>query len=61
MGLDVRVWFNPSLESRAFMIPGILALLLLVVTTNLSSMAIVREKELGTLEQLNVTPLARWS
>src|SRR5688572_16036382 len=42
------------------MIPGILALLLLVVTTNLSSMAIVREKELGTLEQLNVTPLARW-
>ena len=42
------------------MIPGILALLLLVVTTNLSSMAIVREKELGTLEQLNVTPIARW-
>ena len=56
----VRVWFNPRLESRDFMIPGILALLLLVVTTNLSSMAIVREKELGTLEQLNVTPLARW-
>jgi ABC-2 type transport system permease protein len=57
---DVRVWFNPRLESRDFMIPGILALLLLVVTTNLSSMAIVREKELGTLEQLNVTPIARW-
>jgi ABC-2 type transport system permease protein len=56
----VRVWFNPALESRVFMIPGILALLLLVVSTNLSSMAIVREKELGTLEQLNVTPLARW-
>jgi ABC-2 type transport system permease protein len=57
---EIRVWFNPSLESRFFMIPGILALVLLVVTTNLSSMAIVREKELGTLEQLNVTPLARW-
>jgi ABC-2 type transport system permease protein len=57
---EVRVWFNPGLESRDFMIPGILALLLLVVTTNLSSMAIVREKELGTLEQLNVTPIARW-
>ena len=42
------------------MIPGIVALLLLVVTTNLSSMGIVREKELGTLEQLNVTPLGRW-
>jgi ABC-2 type transport system permease protein len=60
IGAEVRVWFNPRLESRDFMIPGILALLLLVVTTNLSSMAIVREKELGTLEQLNVTPLARW-
>ena len=60
VGADVRVWFNPGLESRDFMIPGILALLLLVVTTNLSSMAIVREKELGTLEQLNVTPIARW-
>jgi ABC-2 type transport system permease protein len=60
VGADVRVWFNPRLESRDFMIPGIVALLLLVITTNLSSMAIVREKELGTLEQLNVTPLARW-
>jgi ABC-2 type transport system permease protein len=57
---DIRVWFNPTLESRHFMIPGILALVLLVVSTTLSSMAIVREKELGTLEQLNVTPLARW-
>lgn len=56
----IRVWFNPQLESRDFMIPGIVALLLLVITTNLTAMAIVREKELGTLEQLNVTPLARW-
>jgi ABC-2 type transport system permease protein len=56
----IRVWFNPRLESRDFMIPGVVALLLLVVTTNLSSMGIVREKELGTLEQLNVTPLRRW-
>jgi drug efflux transport system permease protein len=56
----VRVWFNPRLESRDFMLPGILALLLLVITSNLSSMGIVREKELGTLEQLNVTPLRRW-
>ena len=51
---------TPRLESRDFMIPGIVALLLLVITTNLSAMAIVREKEIGTLEQLNVTPLARW-
>ena len=56
----IRVWFNPRLESRDFMIPGVVALLLLVVTTNLSSMGIVREKEVGTLEQLNVTPVSRW-
>ena len=55
----VRVRFNSTLESRYFMLPGIVALLLLVVTTNLSSMAIVREKEIGTLEQLSVTPLGR--
>ena len=57
---EIRIWFNPRLISRDFMIPGIVALLLLVITTNLSAMAIVREKEIGTLEQLNVTPLARW-
>jgi ABC-2 type transport system permease protein len=57
---QIRVWFNPQLESRDFMIPGVLALVLLVVTANLAAMAIVREKELGTLEQLNVTPIARW-
>jgi ABC-2 type transport system permease protein len=55
----IRVWFNPRLESRDFMVPGVIALLLLAVTTNLSSMGIVREKELGTLEQLNVTPITR--
>jgi ABC-2 type transport system permease protein len=61
-GIDgrVRVWFNPELQSRDFMVPGVVALLLLVITANLSSMAIVRERELGTLEQLNVTPLGRW-
>ena len=56
----IRVWFNPGLESRHFMIPGVLALVLLIVTANLAAMAIVREKEIGTLEQLNVTPLRRW-
>ena len=55
-----RVWFNASLESRNFMIPGVLALLLMIVTANLTSMAIVREREVGTLDQLNVTPITRW-
>jgi ABC-2 type transport system permease protein len=57
--LRIRVWFNSDLESRYFMIPGVLALLLLLITANLAAMGIVREKELGTLEQLNVTPLRR--
>jgi len=60
-GVDarIRVWFNPQLLTRDFFIPGVLALLLLVVTANLSSMAIVREREVGTYEQLSVTPLTR--
>jgi ABC-2 type transport system permease protein len=57
---QVRIWFNAELVSRNFMVPGVLALLLMLVTTNLASMAIVRERELGTLDQLNVTPLSRW-
>jgi ABC-2 type transport system permease protein len=57
---DVRVWFNPQLESKFFMIPGVLAILLIVMTMVLASMGIVREKETGTLEQLNVTPLRSW-
>ncbi len=56
----IRVWFNPDLESRDFMIPGVLALLLMLITANLTSMAIVREREIGTLDQLNVTPIGRW-
>jgi ABC-2 type transport system permease protein len=56
----IRVWFNPQLLSLHFMVPGVLALLLMIITTVLGAMAIVREKELGTLEQLNVTPLKRW-
>ena len=56
----IRVWFNPQLSSQHFMVPGVLALLLMVITSMLGAMAVVREKELGTLEQLNVTPLRRW-
>jgi ABC-2 type transport system permease protein len=56
----MRVWFNPQLLSQHFMVPGVLALLLMITTAVLGAVAIVREKELGTLEQLNVTPLRRW-
>jgi ABC-2 type transport system permease protein len=52
-----RVWYNPELKSRNFFVPGILALLLMVMTMLLTSLAVVKEKEKGTLEQLIVTPI----
>ena len=52
-----RVWYNPELKSRNFMVPGLLAQLLLLITMLLTSLAVVKEKESGTLEQLIVTPL----
>jgi ABC-2 type transport system permease protein len=57
--LNSRAWFNDNLESRLFYVPAIIALLLLVITMILSSMAVVREKEIGTMEQIIVTPILR--
>lgn len=54
---EFRVWFNPELRSRNFMVPGVLALLLMVMTMILTSLAIVKEKETGKMEQLVVTPI----
>ena len=54
---ESRAWYNPTLVSRNFMVPGVLVLILLMTTMNLTAMAIVKEKEIGTLEQLLVTPL----
>jgi ABC-2 type transport system permease protein len=54
---ETRVWFNPELKSRNFMVPGVLALLLMVMTMILTSLAIVKEKETGKMEQLVVTPI----
>jgi ABC-2 type transport system permease protein len=54
---EIRVWYNPEMKSRNFFVPGILALLLMVMTMLLTSLAIVKEKEVGTLEQLNVSPI----
>jgi ABC-2 type transport system permease protein len=55
--VQARVWYNPELKSRDFMVPGILAQLLMLMTMMLTSLAIVKEKERGTLEQLIVTPV----
>jgi ABC-2 type transport system permease protein len=57
LNLESRAWYNPTLISRKYMVPGVLALILLITTTNLTAMAIVKEKEIGTLEQLMVTPI----
>ncbi len=58
--LRPRIWFNPELRSVDYMVPGVLALILMVVTAVLTSLAIAREREAGTLEQLIVTPLRPW-
>jgi ABC-2 type transport system permease protein len=54
---ETRVWYNPELKTRNFMVPGIVGLLLMIVTLILTSLAIVKEKEIGTMEQLIVTPI----
>lgn len=55
-----RVFYNPDLKSRWFYVPAVLAMVLMLVTMMLPSMAVVREKEIGTLEQISVTPLRPW-
>lgn len=52
-----RVWFNPDLRSRNYFIPGVIVNIITLVTLSLTAMAIVREKEIGTMEQLMVTPI----
>ncbi len=53
-------WYNPTLNYKTFMVPGILAVLVTMLTAFLSSINIIREKELGTIEQLNVTPISKF-
>jgi ABC-2 type transport system permease protein len=57
IALDDRPWYNVSLNSRWFFVPGVVATLTLVMTVNLTAFAIVREREVGTLEQIMVTPI----
>lgn len=53
----IRTWYNPEMKSRVFMVPGIVGILLMLITMLLTSLAIVKEREIGTLEQLIVTPV----
>ena len=59
--IDVRVrpWYNPGLESSIYIVPGIIGLLLTLTLLMITAMALVRERERGTLEQLIVTPISK--
>jgi ABC-2 type transport system permease protein len=60
--VDVRVrpWYNPDLRTATFIIPGLIAIILTFTLIQFTAIAIVRERERGTLEQLQVTPATRW-
>lgn len=53
-------WFNPLLDYQQFMVPGILVILVTMVAGFISALNIVKEKEMGTIEQINVTPIKKW-
>jgi len=55
--LETRAWFNPNLESRWFFLPGIIAILTLLLTMLVTALSVAREREQGTFDQLLVTPL----
>jgi len=57
---ETRYLYNPELKSSFYMVPGVLAMILLVITMLLTSLAITREREIGTMEQLVVTPIKPW-
>jgi len=56
---DYSYWYNPKLNYKNYMVPGILVLLVTIIGLLLSGMNIVREKEIGTIEQINVTPIRK--
>ena len=60
IGVTYSNWFNSSMNYKVFMVPGILVLLLTMIGANLTAINIVREKEIGTIEQINVTPVRKF-
>jgi ABC-2 type transport system permease protein len=57
LSLEARAWFNPNLISRYSMVPGVIAMVVLLISLMLTALSVVREKEIGTLEQILVTPI----
>jgi len=60
IGIEYSYWFNPELNYKTYMVPGILVLLVTIIAFFLSGMNVVREKEIGTIEQINVTPIKKY-
>lgn len=60
LNAETRFRYNPELKSSFYMVPGVLAMILLIITMMLTSLAITREREIGTMEQLVVTPIKPW-
>lgn len=60
ISIENSYWYNPELNFKHFMIPGILGELVIVLVMLLTAMNIVREREIGTIEQINVTPITKW-
>jgi len=60
VSLQNRIWFNANLESRFFYVPGVIASIAFLIPIILTAQAIVREREIGTLEQIMVTPIRSW-
>jgi len=58
--LETRPWFNEGLESRWYFVPGVIGNVMLILVMMLTAFAVVREREIGTLEQIMVTPIRRW-
>ncbi len=60
VSISPSYWYNPDLNYKTFMVPGILVLLVTIIGMFLSGMNVVKEKELGTIEQINVTPIKKY-
>lgn len=60
LSLDVRILYNPAMESSLFMVPGVMGMILCLVTIILTSMSLAKEKELGTFETILAAPLRTW-
>ena len=60
VNLEIRPWFNEGLDSQWYFVPGVIGNVMLILVMMLTAFAVVREREIGTLEQIMVTPIRRW-